>query len=265
MIRIGFIGCGNMGSAMVSGILAKGICRPEEILVSHLTEEGAQRTREKFGVESTLDNRRVAKEAGFLILAVKPQFYAQVLEEIRPELTPAHLVVGIAPGRTMAWIREQCGCDVKTARYMPNTPAQVGEGITALCVDESVSGEELEMLRKTAGSFGRCELIPERLMDAAGAAGGCSPAFVYMFIEAMADAAVLQGMPRPMAYRFAAQAVLGSAKMVLESGLHPGALKDQVCSPAGTTIEGVRMLEKAGMRSAVIEALTACAEKGRKM
>ena len=265
MYKIGFIGCGNMGSAMVSSLIQKGVYAPEEILVSHLTEKGAARSRETYGVDVTLDNRRVAAQTRLLVLAVKPQFYEEVLVGIQAELTPDHLLVGIAPGKTLEWLREKSGCAVKTARFMPNTPAMVLEGMTAICTDENLSAEETDELKKIAGSFGRFELIPERLMDAAGAVGGCSPAFVYMFIEAMADAAVLQGMPRKMAYDFAAQAVLGSAKMVLETGLHPGVLKDQVCSPGGTTIEGVRMLEKAGMRSAGIEALTSSAEKGRRM
>ena len=265
MYKIGFIGCGSMGTAMAHQLLAKGIYEREEILVSTLSEEGRERTRRILGVEVTGDNRQVASSAKLLILAVKPQVYAHVLEEIRPVLTGEHLIVGIAPGKSLAWIREQCGGHVKTARFMPNTPAQVGEGMTALCMDAEVNREEADELVKIAGSFGRVETVPESLMEAAGAAGGCSPAFVYMFIEAMADAAVLQGMPRAMACTFAAQAVLGSAKMVLESGLHPGVLKDKVCSPGGTTIEGVRTLERLGMRGAVIEALTASAEKGKRM
>jgi pyrroline-5-carboxylate reductase len=148
---------------------------------------------------------------------------------------------------------------------MPNIPAKVGEGMTGICISEQITPEDQETLRTLAECFGRAEFVPERLMDAVVAVSGSSPAFVYIFIEAMADAAVAQGMPRKQAYTFASQAVLGSAKMVLESGLHPGELKDMVCSPAGTTIEGVRALESGGMRSAVFEALTACAEKGKRI
>ena len=148
---------------------------------------------------------------------------------------------------------------------MPNTPAQVGEGMTAVCANERVSQEELAEILKITDSFGCTEVIPERLMDAAGAVGGCAPAYVFMFIEAMADAAVSQGMPRKQAYKFASQTVLGSAKMVLETGKHPGELKDMVCSPAGTTIEAVRVLEEKGLRSAVMEAVRACVDKSRGM
>lgn len=148
---------------------------------------------------------------------------------------------------------------------MPNTPAQVGAGMTGVCVNDRVTQEDLEQILTITNSFGRTEVVPERLMDAVSAVSGCSPAYVFMFIEAMADAAVAQGMPRKQAYQFASQAVLGSAKLVLETGMHPGELKDMVCSPAGSTIEGVRILEKNGFRSAVFEALQGAADKGKKM
>lgn len=264
-MEIGFIGCGNMGSAMIGGILKKGIFRKEEIIVSNLTEEGSRRSREKLGVVTTLDNCEVVKRAGIIVLAVKPQFYEEVLEQIRGELTPDHLLVGIAPGKTMAWLEEKCGQPMKVVRLMPNTPALVGEGMTGACVNERVTEEEKEQIRVITESFGRTEFMPERLMDAVGSVSGCSPAFIFMLIEAMADAGVALGMQRKQAYSFAAQAVLGSAKMVLETSMHPGELKDMVTSPAGTTIEGVRTLEKEGFRSAVFEALIACAEKGKRL
>ncbi len=264
-MKIGFIGCGNMGSAMIGGILKKGIFQKEEIIVSNLTEEGARRSREKLGVAATLDNREVVRSTRLLVLAVKPQFYEEVLEEVKDLLTTEHMVVGIAPGKTLAWLEKKCGKPLKVVRLMPNTPAQVGEGMTGACINERVTEEDARQIREITDSFGRTEFVPERLMDAVGAVSGSSPAYVFMFVEAMADAAVALGMPRKQAYGFAAQAVLGSARMVLETGMHPGELKDMVCSPAGTTIEGVRTLEKAGMRSAVYEALQACAEKGKRL
>lgn len=264
-MKIGFIGCGNMGSAMISGILKKGIFQKDEIIVSNLTEEGSKRSREKLGVVTTLDNRQVVKNAKTIILAVKPQFYQEVIEEVQADLTPEHMVIGIAPGKSLDWIQEICQTSLKVVRLMPNTPAQVGEGMTGVCRNELVTDDDLEQVLKITDSFGKTQVVPERLMDAVGAVSGCSPAYVFIFIEAMADAAVAQGMPRKQAYQFAAQSVLGSARMVLETGMHPGELKDMVCSPAGTTIEGVRTLEKAGFRSAVFEALQACADKGKKM
>ena len=264
-MKIGFIGCGNMASAMIGGILKKGLFKNDEIIVSNLTEEGQKRSQEKLGVCTTRDNREIVQKARLVVLAVKPQFYESVICEIKDFLTPEHILIGIAPGKTLKWLEEQCACPVKTVRFMPNTPAQVGEGMTGACYSERVTKEEVQQIREIAECFGKVEFVPERLMDAVVAVSGSSPAYVYMFVEAMADAAVSLGMPRKQAYAFAAQAVLGSAKMVLETGLHPGELKDMVCSPAGTTIEGVRTLEKLGMRSAVYEALCASAEKGKKL
>ena len=264
-MKIGFIGCGNMGSAMIGGILKKGVFAKEKIIVSNLTEEGSRRSREKLGVVTTMDNCEVVKNARIVILAVKPQFYEEVIREVKAFLTPEHIVIGIAPGKTLGWLEEKCEQPLKVVRLMPNTPAQVGEGMTGVCINERVTEEDLQEVLTITNSFGRTEVVPERLMDAVGAVSGCSPAYVFMFIEAMADAAVAQGMPRKQAYQFAAQAVLGSAKMVLETGMHPGELKDMVCSPAGTTIEGVRTLEKQGFRSAVFEALQACSDKGKRM
>lgn len=268
-MKIGFVGCGNMASAMIGGILKKGIFAKEEIIVSNLTEEGSKRSREKLGVVTTLDNKEVVKKAEIVVLAVKPQFYEQVIHEVKELFTPEQLIISIAPGKTLAWLEETCGKtpekSLKIARLMPNTPAMVGEGMTGACTNDRVIEADKQQIRTILESFGRMEFIPERLMDAVVAASGSSPAYVFMFIEAMADAVVAQGMPRKQAYTFVSQAVLGSAKMVLETGMHPGELKDMVCSPAGTTIEGVRVLEKCGMRSAMIEALIATAEKGKCM
>ena len=175
------------------------------------------------------------------------------------------LVITIAPGKTLSWLEAQFGKKVKIVRTMPNTPALVGEGMTAACVNQYVTEEEKEYALRILSSFGKVELVPEHLIDAVVVVSGSAPAYVFMFIEAMADAAVAEGMPRAQAYAFAAQAVYGSAKMVLETGKHPGELKDMVCSPAGTTIEAVRVLEEKGFRSAVIEAMRACADVSRSL
>lgn len=264
-MKIGFIGCGNMASAMIGGILKKGIYEKKEIIVSNLTEAGSRRSQEKLGVVTTLDNKEVVRSTKTVVLAVKPQFYEEVLKEVQGELTPDHLIVGIAPGKTLAWLEEKSGKPLKVVRMMPNTPALVGEGMTGFCANERVTEEELTEIRTITESFGRAEMVPERMMDTVGAVSGSSPAYVFMFIEAMADAAVAGGMPRQQAYKFAAQAVLGSAKMVLETGKHPGELKDMVCSPAGTTIQAVRVLEEKGMRSSVIEAMMKCLDISRNM
>lgn len=258
-MKIGFIGTGNMAGAITSGLINKGIFRPDEIIGSDISEQGRQNAKDNYGICVTADNREAAS-AEVLVLSVKPQFYADTIAEIRDSMTEKQLVITIAPGKTLKWLGEQFGKEMKIIRTMPNTPAMVGEGMTAACPNEFVTDEELGYALKILGAFGKVEIVPERIMDAVVAVSGSSPAYVFMLIEAMADAAVMEGMPRTQAYKFAAQAVYGSAKMVLETGKHPGELKDMVCSPAGTTIGAVRILEEKGFRSAVIEAMKACAD-----
>ena len=180
-------------------------------------------------------------------------------------MTDSHLIITIAPGKTLAWLAEQFQKPVKIVRTMPNTPAMVGEGMTGACKNAYVTDEDMEKALSILNGFGKAELIPEHMMDAVVAVSGSSPAYVFVMIEAMADAAVSGGIPRSQAYKFAAQAVLGSAKMVLETGKHPGELKDMVCSPAGTTIEAVRVLEEKGFRSAIIEAMKKCEEVSKSL
>ncbi len=264
-MKLGFIGTGNMASAIMGGIIKKGILKPEEIIGSDILEAGRNRVKDTYGIQVTESNKEVVEKSEMFILSVKPQYYASTIEEIRDYVREDQIVITIAPGKTLAWLEEQFGKKVKIVRTMPNTPAMVGEGMTAACANKNVTTEELDRTREILESFGKVEIVPENLMDVVVSTSGSSPAYVFMFIEAMADAAVADGMPRAQAYKFAAQAVYGSAKMVLETGKHPGELKDMVCSPAGTTIEAVRVLEKNGFRSAVIEAMKRCAEISRDM
>lgn len=264
-MRLGFIGCGNMASAIIGGILEKKIVAREDITASTKTEESAVRAREKLGITCTTDNKEAAADADILFLAVKPQFCGEVIKEIKEAVNGEQVVVSIAAGKKLSWLEEQFGSGRKIVRTMPNTPALVGEGITGVCSNGAVTEKELEQVLELMRSCGRAETVTETMLDVVGAVSGSSPAFVFMFIEAMADGAVAEGMPRKKAYEFAAQAVLGSAKMVLDTGMHPGELKDMVCSPAGTTIEGVGVLEERGMRSAVAESIRACVEKTRQL
>lgn len=262
---IGFIGCGNMGKAMISGILEAKKCGPDEVTASSAHPQTAARLQEEFGISAAEDNLSVAARADILFLAVKPQQYRNVIREIRETRKENQIVVSIAPGKTLAWLEEEFGGPLKLVRMMPNTPAMVKEGMTGVCANKYVTEDELAEVRDICGGFSRTEVIPERLMDVVTGVSGSSPAYVFLFIEAMADAAVAEGMPRAQAYQFAAQAVLGSAKMVLETGMHPAQLKDMVCSPGGTTIEAVRVLEEKGFRSAVFEAVRACVRKSREL
>lgn len=260
-MKLGFIGCGNMAGAIMGGIVKNNICTPGEIAVYDLSPEAMDRVQKEYGVERAESNSALAGWAEALFLAVKPQFYGEVIGEIRNHISPETLVITIAPGKTLAWLREEFQNPVQLIRTMPNTPALVGEGITAVTPAEDVPQERVGLALRLLEGFGQAEIIPERLMDAVVAVSGSSPAYVYMMIEAMADEAVALGMPRPQAYTFAAQAVLGSARMVLETGKHPGELKDMVCSPGGTTILAVEKLEETGFRSSLMQAMRACAEK----
>ena len=264
-MKIGFIGLGNMASAMIGGILKKNLYSPEDLIGADKSEEAVKRAAETFHIHTTTDNIEVAEAADVLILAVKPQFFEGMIAEIKGAVGEDKLVISIAPGKTMEWLMDHFGKEMKLVRCMPNTPALVGEGCTGFCTYSMVTEEEQETARKILESFGKAYPVPENLMDTVVGVSGSYPAYVFMFIEAMADEAVAEGMPRALAYEFAAQAVLGSAKMVLETGKHPGELKDMVCSPAGTTIQAVKVLEEKGFRAAVMDAMEACIEKSRNL
>ncbi|MDO5522165.1 MAG: pyrroline-5-carboxylate reductase, partial [bacterium] len=252
-MKLGFIGCGNMAMAMLHGIIGNGIYKPEEIIVSNRAESSLEKAK-SMGLVTTTDNKRIVQEAEIVVLAVKPQVIPEVAEEIKDLVTENQLFISIIAGKTMEWFAEHLRSDIKLVRTMPNTPALIGEAMTGVCVNEYVSKEELAQAMTIIKAFGKAEIVSEKLMDVVVSVSGSAPAYVFMFIEAMADAAVADGMPRAQAYQFAAQAVMGSAKLMMETGKHPGELKDMVCSPGGTTIEAVRVLEEKGFRSAVIEA-----------
>lgn len=264
-MKIGFIGLGNMATAIIGGILKKGLVEAQEIYGADKAAVMCEKAKESFGIEICSGNAAVASGVDVLFLAVKPIFLPEVLEEIRDSLQENTVIVSIVAGKTITFIEEHLGEGKKIVRCMPNTPALVGEGCTGVCANEKVSTQEMANVLALLNSFGIAQEVPERLMDAVVGVSGSSPAYVFMFIEAMADAAVLAGMPRQQAYAFAAQAVLGSAKMVLETGKHPGELKDMVCSPGGTTIEAVKVLEEMGFRAAVMDAMEACIEKSKNL
>lgn len=263
--RIGFIGCGNMGKAMLGSLVKSKDINNEDIMVSTKSNTSAQNIIKEFNVKATTINSEVAKNSDIIFLAVKPFFFKEVIEEIKDVVKEDVIIISIAAGVTIEQIEEWFGKKIKLVRTMPNTPALVGEGMSAICPNNNVSEEELNYIGKLYNLFGKYEVIAEKDFHAFIALCGSSPAYVFMFIEAMADEAVAEGMPRALAYEFAAQAVLGSAKMVLETGKHPGELKDMVCSPAGTTIQAVKVLEETGFRASVMDAVEACIEKSRSM
>ena len=265
MKKIGFIGCGNMSQAMIGGVVRAGIFQGKNILVSDLNKNSLESAANKYGVITTTDNLEVAKGSDILVLAVKPNLYNIVISQIKDTVKSDVIIVTIAAGKSIESTETAFGKNIKVVRVMPNTPALVGEGMSSMVPNKLIETHELEEVITVFESFGSTEVVEEKLMDVVTSVSGSAPAYVYMFIEAMADGAVLDGMPRDKAYKMAAQTVLGAAKMVMETGMHPGQLKDMVCSPGGTTIEAVTTLEKKGLRDAVITAMRSCTEKSKKM
>lgn len=265
--KLGFIGVGNMGGALVRAALRRvpGDC----VGLAARTPEKAKAMAEELGCHAG-SAAGVAKWANYIFLGVKPQMMGEMLAEIAPELAARaaaapqadrFILVTMAAGLSIAKIQELAGGDYPVIRIMPNTPASVGEGMILYTCGDGVTAEEERVLLETMAGAGRFSALPERLMDAGSAVSGCGPAFADLFLEALADGGVACGLPRAQAMELAAQMLLGSARLALESGQNPGTLKDAVCSPGGTTIQGVRALEAAGFRSAVMEAVIAAYEK----
>lgn len=257
---IGMIGCGNMGRAMIEGMIKANIIDGDQLFVSNAHPEKLQAFSAKYDFYIS-DNETVAQQADILFLAVKPYLYAAIIDEIKEYVKSDVIVVNIAAGIDISDIYAMFGRTLKTVRAMPNTPAQVQEAMSALAFGETITEEERQLIIELFSSFGQVRVVEERQMDAVIAVSGSSPAYIFMIIEAMADGAVALGMARNDAYIFAAQAVFGSAKMVLETGMHPGELKDMVCSPGGTTIEAVKTLEAHGLRFAMMDAMMNCAKR----
>lgn len=260
MPTVGFIGTGNMGAALARAAVKSPLT--EQLLLSNRSAEKPRRLAEELG-GTVLDNRGVAQKAEVLFLAVKPQMLPDVIGEIRPVLDARRdrvVLVSMAAG----WSLEKLGAalgDRPIVRIMPNIPVSVGAGVTLLCPNGQISAEELQTVEDLLAASGLVSELDEGHLDAAGGVTGCGPAFAAMFVEALADGAVACGLPRRDALAFAAQMLKGSAQLLLETGEHPGSLKDRVCSPGGSTIQGVRLLEERAFRAAVTDAVIATYEK----
>lgn len=260
MLKLGFIGCGNMGGALAAAG-AKANCM--ELLLADKAEEKAAALAAKTGGK-VCSNAEAAENADLIFLGVKPQMLAETLGEIKDVLKARKsrfVLVTMAAGTSMEKICELAGGEYPVIRIMPNTPVSVGEGVILYTSAYGVTKEEEEAFLSSMAFAGRLLAAPERLIDAGSSVSGCGPAFADLFVEALADGGVACGLPRAMALELAAQMLLGSAKLILESGKHPGELKDEVCSPGGTTIQGVRALEEGGFRAAVMNAVIAAYEK----
>lgn len=263
--KIGFIGCGNMGKAILGGLIASGQVLPGQIWVYTPSPDKVAALHDQYGINAAQSAQDVAQIADIVFGAVKPNIMGKVLGDVASSLNKDSLVISIAAGVTLDQLARVLGHDRKIVRTMPNTPSLVNAGMTSITPNALVTPDDISDVLNIFRSFGEAEVIAEPMIHPVVGVSGSAPAYVFMFIEAMADAAVLGGMPRAQAYKFAAQAVMGSAKMVLETGKHPGELKDMVCSPGGTTIEAVKVLEEKGFRAAVIDAIQACMAKSDKM
>lgn len=262
MYEIGFIGCGNMGSAIARAVCK--YCNPAQVLLANRTPEKAIRLANELGC-STGSNTDAAK-CRWIFLGVKPQMMADMLADVAPVLAEnSHpILVSMAAGLTLDRLQEMAGARYPVVRIMPNTPCAIGAGVIQYCQKGLTPAEEAELVQMLAPA-GLVDALPENLMDAASSVSGCGPAFLYPIIEAMADGGVAAGLPREKALAYAAQMTVGSARMILESGQHPGALKDAVCSPGGSTIQGVRILEERAVRGAMIDAVLAAFGKNSDM
>ncbi|WP_312140200.1 pyrroline-5-carboxylate reductase [Pantoea septica] len=259
--KIGFIGGGNMAKAIIGGLVKSGQVAPSNIWVFDRKAEANEALAREYGIQAAESAEALAREVDILFGAVKPNVILKVLKDVASQLKKEALVVSIAAGVTLDSLATVLGHDRKIVRVMPNTPALVNEGMTSITPNVLVEQAEIDEVVTIFESFGKAAVVSEYLIHSVVGVSGSAPAYVFMFIEAMADAAVLGGMPRAQAYQFAAQAVKGSAQMVLETGKHPAELKDMVCSPGGTTIEAVKVLEEKGFRAAVMEAMQQCMAK----
>lgn len=265
-MRLGVIGVGNMATAILKGTLEHGFICAEDVLVYDVLPSQCSKASEALGCHIAKNNAELAAASDVVLLAVKPVYTADVLREIAP-FVKGKAIISIVTGWTMDMISSGLGGEhgARLLRVMPNTPAMVGEGFSALCEEATLTPREMKWAQGLFDTLGTTAIVPERLFDAVVATSGSSPAYGYLLIEAIADGAVQQGLPRELAIRAAAQSILGAAKMVLSTGEHPAKLKDAVCSPGGTTIDAVYELEKGGMRAAIMRAMQVCAEKSSKL
>ena len=263
--RIGFLGAGKMGTALAQGLINAGLATAAQLRASDPVDEARQAFRKSTGAALADSNSDLVANSDIIILAVKPDTVKSALDEVRLHWKPEQLLISIAAGVTLSRLEGYLGGQPRVVRVMPNTPALVGSSATAYALGKYARESDSDLAQNIFSSVGIAHEVKESLLDAITGLSGSGPAYAYTIIEALSDGGVAAGLPRDIATRFAAQTLLGSAKMVLESSQHPGALRDMVTSPGGTTIEGLHELEKGGLRAALMNAVRAAAEKSRKL
>ncbi|HAV61717.1 MAG TPA: pyrroline-5-carboxylate reductase [Verrucomicrobiales bacterium] len=262
-LSIGFIGAGKMATALARGLIAQGLTTPDRLCASDVFEPAREAFARETGGKGLAGNSEVVRQAQIVFLAVKPAQVREALVAVRDVWTPQNLLVSIAAGISIEQLQSALKPDARVVRVMPNTPALVGASASAFACGPACRTDDAALVQKLLGAVGLACEVKENLLDAVTGLSGSGPAYAYQFIEALSDGGVAAGLPRDLATRLAAQTVLGAARMVLETGQHPGALKDMVTSPGGTTIEGVHELEKGGLRAAVMNAVRAASEKSK--
>jgi pyrroline-5-carboxylate reductase len=264
-LTIGFLGAGKMAAALARGFIHTGLVGSKDVIAGDPLDTAREKFIEETGAGTTKSNADVLKFANVLILAVKPGQVAAVLTGLRGEFKSDHLLISIAAGVTLAKMEGALPAGARVIRVMPNTPALVGAGASAFALGKNATAADGELAKKLLSAVGVAFQVKESLLDAVTGLSGSGPAYVYSFIEGLSDGGIAAGLPRDMATKLAAQTVLGAAKMVLETGQHPGALRDQVTSPGGTTIEGLHELEKGQLHVVVMNAVRAATEKSKKL
>jgi len=264
-MRIGFVGAGNMAEAMMKGIISAGVATKEDMIASEIVPQRRDYITRTLGVRTVSDAIEVVRSSDVIILAVKPQQVGPVLDELKPYLSGDHLVISIAAGVKISFIESHLNWGVRVVRVMPNQPCFVGASASGFALGRSAKKEDGEIVQRILNSVGVAFALDEKLLDAVTGLSGSGPAYIYLVIEAMADGGVLVGLPRDVALQLAAQNVIGAGKTYLEMRKHPGELKDMVASPGGTTIEGLRVLEEAGVRGAFIDAVEAGAKRSEEL
>lgn len=259
--KIGFIGAGNMATTIINGLVNSFENISNNIYVSSRTGDRVERLRDELNINICENNIDLVEKSDLIFLAVKPDVYKTVLKEVNPHMGKEKIIISMVAGVCIDSIKRYFGQSIKIVRIMPNVAVNVNEGMIALSSCKTVTEEEVNLVVELLTSIGRVDRIDEALMDVVTSISSCSPAYIAMFVEALADGSVLNGMPRDKAYIYAAQTLIGTGKMILEKGIHPGQLKDLVSSPAGVTIEGVYHLERSGFRHILMETMEVCNKK----